>query len=141
MIFRTCRFHALHAYHPSLSNRASNSMAIIRRHTSPIDRKLIFVSFPSSILSEILRRSNPSLPYRASQFLTQDEGSKLEERIRTSFLLPSFSPLSFSPFLYFLYNPDGFIEKPPTLSAVRETGYKLRAKTQYGRSTFGVIHF
>lgn len=100
-----------------------------------------FVRVPSSILSEILRRSNPSLPYRASQFLTQDEGSKLEERIRTSFLLPSFSPLSFSPFLYFLYNPDGFIEKPPTLSAVRETGYKLRAKTQYGRSTFGVIHF
>lgn len=102
-----------------------------------IDRKLRFES-PSSILSEILRGSNPFLLYRASQFLTR---KTKDRRRRREFGDPSYFVLA-SRFLVSStsYITPSVIEKQPTLSAVRETGYKLRGKTRYGRSTFGVIH-
>lgn len=120
--------------------RASNSMAIIRRHASSIDRKFIYSfrsnpSFLDSLGNSPQIESIPSLPSEPIFNATRRDRTWRREFEDPSFFLRS--RLSLSRFLYFLYNPDGFIEKPPTLSTVRETGYKLRGKTQYGRSTFG----
>lgn len=125
--------------------RASNSMAIIRRHASSIDRKFIYSfrsnpSFLDSLGNSPQIESIPSLPSEPIFNATRRDRTWRREFEDPSFFLRSRLSLSLSRFLVFstsYITPTGFIEKPPTLSAVRETGYKLRGKTQYGRSTFG----